>query len=231
MPELPDWVQVGVRLQPRNAVEPYERGPTDIILNLRNSPSDVVHVLNLTSRAVFEMTREAFLDRFELYQEPLPSLVIPALPEAPPLGEGVPSVQLGQVLEDANGYCLMITEIDVPGGFLIARDFPEQVIDPCILVLRTFRLIANFSDFFVIRNPTPEEVDRFQRALMGSALPSSRSSVRPDRQDVLLSIWETLPSGDSVRWDETHREPAPPSRFDREVEIDDGSDTDDEDPG
>lgn len=190
----------------------------------------LIRVLSPLSRRVFEMTQDAFLDSFELYREPTPSLVIPALPEAPPLGEGVPSVQLGQVLEDANGYCLIITEIDVPGGFLIARDFPEQVIDPCILVLRTFRLIANFSDFFVIRNPTLEERDRFQRALMGSALPSSRSSVRPDRQGVLLSIWETLPSGDSVRWDETHREPAAPSRFDREVEIDDGSDTEDEDP-
>lgn len=72
--------------------------------------------------------------------------------------------QLGDVLEDSNGYCLLVTGINAESGTFVARDFPEQVFEPVVRVTREIRIIPNLADFFVIRLPTPDEVRRIQRA-------------------------------------------------------------------
>ena len=96
-------------------------------------------------------------------------------------------VGVGDVLEDANGYLLLVTEIHAESGTLIAQDFPEQVIEPIIRVTREIQLVLNLGEFFVIRRPTPEELQRIQRLVDGPAVaPTQRppAPVEPEAPSV-----------------------------------------------
>lgn len=129
--------------------------------------------------------------------------------------------QIGDVLEDSNGYCLLVTGINQESGTFMARDFPEQVFEPMVRVTREIRIIPNLADFFVIRPPTPDEVRRIQRAagvaedgIMG---PRTIAGFHFPADAVEVTTWETVPSGETARWDETGK-PLAPTRFERDVD-------------
>lgn len=71
-------------------------------------------------------------------------------------------IRVGDVLEDANGYCLYVALVNE--ATFTVYDFPEQVIEPCLYVIREIRNVPNITDFFVVRLPTRDETVRLQRA-------------------------------------------------------------------
>ena len=164
---------------------------------------------------------------------------VPELPETPVLGPEAPappqewtSVRhaiivdargnrlfgLGDVLEDSNGYLLLITGINAEAGTFTARDFPEQVFEPMVRVTREIRILPNLSEFFVIRQPTPDETRRIQGAIgearNGIMGPQTVAGFHIPEDGIEITSWETTPSGETAKWEETGLAP-PPTRFER----------------
>jgi hypothetical protein len=138
--------------------------------------------------------------------------------------EEVPPVSLGDVLEDANGYCLLVTAVDDTGQTFTARDFPEQVHTPCLSVTRAFLNNQDIVECFVIRRPRPEELIRLQRffgevpdGVWGPRTARALGVIRPPAPEVPEEV--KVPSVDAT-----------PSRFDRDVDVGPTNDAKPDDP-
>jgi len=72
------------------------------------------------------------------------------------------------VLEDSNGYILLVTHVGKDGS-VYAQDDPVQLSPPCVRVIREFdKSLAATTEFdfpeFNIREPSEVELQRFKKA-------------------------------------------------------------------
>lgn len=87
----------------------------------------------------------------------------------------------GVVLEDANGYLLFV--VSVNESEVICYDDPIQTTYPCFRVERSFALVPQLEEMFFVRDPRPDEADRFRRAFGDLPTPEPAPQPAPEPQE------------------------------------------------